>query len=138
MSARGSLMAAAFAGGAAIQKGLGPAHAIALACSDQDLHHGTLIGIALPIDRGLGGCSIAEKGSALAKALRPAKCLTTAAYHRSANPLTGASGSLRQAGYRAGPVDDLVDIMVHSPFNRSSPYAPSRQEYRDMTMSLLA
>ena len=47
-SARASLMAAAFAGGAAIHKGLGPAHAIAFVCGEQDVHHGTLIGVALP------------------------------------------------------------------------------------------
>ena len=41
------LMTAAFAGGVAIQKGLGPAHAIALACGDQGVHHGKLSAIGL-------------------------------------------------------------------------------------------
>ena len=40
-------MAAAFAGGAGIRKGIGPAHAIATAC-DGDAHHGTLIAVILP------------------------------------------------------------------------------------------
>lgn len=136
--ARASLMAAAFAGGAAIQKGLGPAHAIALACSDQDLHHGTLIGIALPITVGLVAARTPEKAARLAKAL---DLQNVSRLSESIAALTRSLGlpvSLRQAGYRAGPIDDLVEIMVHSPFNRSSPYAPSRQEYRDMTMSLLA
>jgi 4-hydroxybutyrate dehydrogenase len=135
--ARGSLMVAAFAGGAAIQKGLGPAHAMALACSDQDLHHGTLIGIALPLTVGLVAARTPEKGARLARALglqNPSQLTEAIAALTSSLKLPA---SLKQAGYRAGSVDGLVDIMVSSPFNRSSPYAPTRQEYRDMTISLL-
>jgi 4-hydroxybutyrate dehydrogenase len=47
--ARASLMGAAFMGGAAIHKGLGPVHAIALSCGDQGLHHGSLVAAALPL-----------------------------------------------------------------------------------------
>jgi 4-hydroxybutyrate dehydrogenase len=137
-AARGSLVVAAFAGGAAIQKGLGPAHAIALACSDQDLHHGTLIGIALPLTVGLVASRSPKKGASLAKALGLQDVSQLTRTLAALTSSLGLPGSLRQAGYQAGSVDDLVDIMIRSPFNRSSPYAPTRQEYRDMTMSLLA
>jgi 4-hydroxybutyrate dehydrogenase len=136
--ARTSLMAAAFAGGAAIQKGLGPAHAIALACSDQDLHHGTLIGIALPFTVGLVAARAPEKGARLAKALGLRDVSDLKGSIGALTDSLGLPASLSQAGYRAGSIDDLVDVMIRSPFNRSSPYAPTRQEYRDMTMALLA
>ena len=45
--ARAGMMLAAYAGGVSIGMGLGPAHAIALTCSDQGFHHGALSGIGL-------------------------------------------------------------------------------------------
>ena len=44
---RAKMMIAAFYGGVAIGKGLGPAHAIAISCGDQDIHHGVLSGLGL-------------------------------------------------------------------------------------------
>jgi 4-hydroxybutyrate dehydrogenase len=136
--ARGSLMVAAFAGGAAIQKGLGPAHAIALACSDQELHHGTLIGIALPVTVGLVISRTPGKGARLAEALGLHDVGEVAGALRALTKSLGLPASLTEAGYRANSIDDLVESMIRSPFNRSSPYAPTRQEYREMTTSLLA
>lgn len=45
--ARREVMLGAFAGGIAIGKGLGPAHAIAISCGDQGLHHGMLSALGL-------------------------------------------------------------------------------------------
>jgi alcohol dehydrogenase class IV len=45
--ARSQLMMAAFSGGVAIGKGLGPAHAIAITVGDQGLHHGMLSGLGV-------------------------------------------------------------------------------------------
>jgi 4-hydroxybutyrate dehydrogenase len=136
--ARGSLMVAAFAGGAAIQKGLGPAHAIALACADQDLHHGTLIGVALPLTVRLVAARSSAKASQLAAALRLSTGADLADAIRSLTVSLGLPTSLREAGYRVQSIDSLVDVMVQSPFNRTSPYAPTRQEYREMTLELTA
>jgi 4-hydroxybutyrate dehydrogenase len=136
--ARGSLMAAAFAGGAAIQKGLGPAHAIALACSDQDLHHGTLIGIALPMTVGLVAARIPVKGMRLAETLGLNGISDLGRAISALIQSLGLPASLRAAGYRAHSIDDLVEFMVRSPFNRTSPYVPTRREYLEMATELLA
>ena len=129
-AARASLMAAAFAGGAAIHKGLGPAHAVALVCGDQDIHHGTLIGIALPPTVAL-----------LARA-RPAKAarLCTAMGLREDSDIGHALAdlvasldlptTLSGAGYRLNEPDEAAEAMAASPFNRTSPYAPTRADYR--------
>lgn len=130
--ARGSLMAAAFAGGVAIHKGLGPAHAVALACGDQDLHHGTLIAVALPVTVAL----VAERVPA--KAARLAGCLgfpdgqALAPALRRLTDAVGLPATLAEAGYRVGDLDALVDAMVASPFNRTSPYAPTAAEFRQI------
>ena len=132
--ARASLMAAAFAGGAAIHKGLGPAHAIAVVCSDQDVHHGTLVGVALPhtmrliarhlpakvaqLASALGLKAQGHEGEALADAL--ATLVTSLGL-----PLT-----LSEVGYKVGPLDEVVAALCRSHFNRTSPYVPTAAEYR--------
>jgi len=136
--ARGSLMVAAFAGGAGIQKGLGPAHAVALACGDQDLHHGTLISIALPMTVALVAARSPLKATRLAERLGLRSGAELGDAIRALTRSLGIPGSLREAGYRVRSIDDLVNLMVRSPFNRSSPYAPTTEEYRDITLALVA
>jgi 4-hydroxybutyrate dehydrogenase len=135
--ARGSLMIAAFAGGAAIQKGLGPAHAVALACGDQDLHHGTLIAVALPLTVELVASRAPAKAARLAAELGLRTGADLAEAIRVLTKSLGLPASLREAGYRASSIDALVDIMIQSPFNRTSPYSPTRREYREITMELM-
>ena len=137
-AARASLMAAAFAGGVAIHKGLGPAHAIALACADQDVHHGTLIGVALP------------HTTPLLEACRPARAARLRAAigldprTTLANGLAGLVASLdlpamlADAGYRIDDAERLADDMARSHFNRTSPYAPTRDEYRRLLSEIAA
>ena len=129
-AARASLMAAAFAGGAAIHKGLGPAHAVALACADQDVHHGTLIGVALPRTAALlERCRPAGAGRLRAAIGLDAQTTLADALTRLIASL-GLPATLEEAGYRIDDADRLADDMARSHFNRTSPYAPTRDEYR--------
>ena len=129
-AARASLMAAAFAGGAAIHKGLGPAHGVALACGDQDLHHGTLIGIALPHTTRLLARNLPEKARRLARAMGLADGAdigdALAALIRS----LGLPTRLDDAGFRPGNAAAIIAAMEASAFNRTSPYVPTSLEYR--------
>jgi 4-hydroxybutyrate dehydrogenase len=136
-AARGSLMAAAFAGGAAIHKGLGPAHAVALACGDQDLHHGTLIGLALPWTVEIVAPHAQAKVDNIAAALGLDGGDKLADAIRRLNRELGLPATLSEIGFVAMSVDALVEIMVASPFNRTSPYAPTRDEYRGIAEALL-
>jgi len=99
-AARVSLMAAAYAGGIAINKGLGPAHAIALACSNQDLHHGTLIGVGLPTAVARVAPHLPAKASRMCAALGLREGADLGAAVRDLIGSVGLPGSLRQAGYR--------------------------------------
>ncbi len=128
--ARESLMAAAFAGGAAIHKGLGPAHAIALACGDQDVHHGTLIGVALPRTIRLLAMHVPAKAVRLRAAIGLAPDAELGDALRTLVASLGLPATLTDARYRVDDADRLADVMARSHFNRTSPCAPTRDEYR--------
>ncbi|MEY2925767.1 MAG: hypothetical protein RL367_244 [Pseudomonadota bacterium] len=129
-AARASLMAAAFAGGAAIHKGVGPAHAVALTCGDQDVHHGTLVGIALPHTTRLLASNLPEKAGRLAAAMGLGDgdqiADTLAALIRS----LGLPMTLGAARYRINDPASLVLALVASPVNRVCPYVPTVEDYR--------
>ena len=127
---RTELMAAAFAGGAAIHKGLGPAHAVAITCGDQGLHHGVLVAAALPHTLGLVAGHAPLKADRLAAALGlpgGGGALAEAVGGLAAS--LGLPATYREAGYRVTSADTLVEGMLASPFNRASPYTPTREEF---------
>ncbi len=135
---RASLMAAAFSGGAAIHKGLGPAHAIALACGDQEVHHGSLIAAALPLTTELLARNLPTKAAIVATTLRLPSGTHIADALRGLTAALGLPASYREAGYRPGSLDSLLDDVVGSHFNRTSAYVPTRDEYRSILEVLLA
>lgn len=136
-AARGSLMAAAFAGGAAIHKGLGPAHAVALACGDQDLHHGMLVAAALPHTIALVAPHAPAKADRAAKAFGVTDGAAIPGALRALSATLGLPATYREAGYRAASVDALVASMAASPFNRASPYKPTSSDYSTILDKLL-
>ncbi len=127
--ARASLLAAAYAGGVAIHKGLGPAHAIALACGDQHVHHGTVIAVALPHTTRLLEPHVPEKAARLRVAMGLGEGAGIGAALQTLIASLGMPTTLKDAGYRMGARAPLVTAMVASHFNRTSAYAPSSAEY---------
>ncbi|MES2944591.1 MAG: iron-containing alcohol dehydrogenase [Pseudomonadota bacterium] len=135
--ARQELMAASFAGGVAIHKGLGPAHAIALACSDQHMHHGLLVAAALPFAMQMAATHVPAKSNQIARALNLPSRFHVAPALRELNAALGLSPHLGRAGYRVLDLDSLIQAMVASPFNRSAAYAPNAREYGAIADALL-
>ena len=136
--ARASMMVAAFAGGAAIHKGLGPAHAVAGAFGDQELHHGTLVAAALPLTVDLVAAHAPANAARVAAALGLRDANGIGAALQELMRALGLPASLRTAGYKATSIDKLVDEMLSSPFNRASPYKPTHGEYAEVARKLLA
>ena len=134
---RESLMAAAFAGGVAIHKGLGPAHAVATACGDQDLHHGTMIAIALPLTAKLLAAHVPEKADRAAAALGCGSGADIAGALQQLNDELGFPRTYREVGYDARSINELIDLMLRSHFNRTSPYVPTEGDYREIAEALL-
>ncbi|MBU1815650.1 MAG: iron-containing alcohol dehydrogenase [Gammaproteobacteria bacterium] len=135
--ARQELMVASFAGGVAIHKGLGPAHAIALACGDQRMHHGTLVAAALPGAMEIAAAKLPALTDRVAEALQLASRFELASALRKLNASLGLPSHLGHAGYRISDPDELIKAMASSPFNRTAAYAPTADEYRAMTNALL-
>lgn len=136
-SHRGDLMTAAFAGGMAIHKGLGPAHAIALACGDQNLHHGVLVSVALPFTVELVSRHAPEKADRVRAAMGLAQVSDISSALRALCDRLGLPENLSDAGYLPASLNDLVEAAVNSPFNRTSPYIPSVADYRNLFHRLL-
>ena len=128
-NARRSLMAAAFAGGAAIHKGLGPAHAVALACADQDLHHGTIIGVALATTTQLLAAHLPAKGALVREAMGLSEGADLKGALQALISSLSLPTTLSAAGYEMRSREALVAGMIASPFNRTSPYPPTREDY---------
>lgn len=138
VEARAQMMLAAFEGGIAIAKGLGPAHAIAISCGDQGVHHGVLSALGV----------LAMIGKLEAEFPARARILAEAVGH----PVPGSFGpalrdlmrrlglplTLAEAGYRIGGTDALAEACSGSHFNLTAGYRPSTQEYRDMLSAIAA
>jgi 4-hydroxybutyrate dehydrogenase len=137
VDARGEMMLAAFAGGIAIGMGLGPAHAIAITCSDQGFHHGVLSGIGLVATLD----ATAEHAPARVAAVREAFGLPAAA-SLSQGVATlmrelGLPASLAELGYAAKDMQAMAGAAERSHFNLSAPFRPSAAQYAAfMTRSL--
>jgi 4-hydroxybutyrate dehydrogenase len=130
--ARSEMMAGAFAGGVAIGMGLGPAHAIAIACSDQGFHHGMLsgIGIVATLDATAARCPERVDAAARAFGLGPSESLAQAvgALMRE----LGLPTALHALPYAAADRVRLAEAAHRSHFNLHAPYHPTAADYGAM------
>ena len=136
--ARWHMMMAAFQGGVAIQKGLGPAHAIAISCGDQGVHHGKLsaIGLLASLDILADRFASKLKDVAAAMELRPGQAVKAGLaglMQRLELPTT-----LAAAGYAILNLDELASHANASFFNATSSCHPSTEEYKSMIRSVAA
>jgi len=137
LAARGQLMLAAFAGGLAISKGLGPAHAIAIAAGDQGLHHGLLSGLGLVATAPLLQHKVPVRYADIACALGLAPDGEVASALRQMMLRLSLPASLEQMGYRLGSLPRLAGAAAASHFNLTSRYRPSAAEYAQMILEIL-
>jgi len=128
--ARGEMLVAGYLGGVAIGMGLGPAHAIAITCGDQGLHHGVLSGIGCVASLDAVLAQVPHKLAPLCAALgidsphgSPSQILA-ATMRRLGLPAT-----LKEAGYHVHDIALLAQKANHSVFNRSSRWHPSAATY---------
>lgn len=138
LAARGEMMLAAFAGGASIGMGLGPAHAIALACSDQGFHHGVLSGIGLVATLGTTARHEPERVAEVARAFGAAPGEPLQDAIASLMRELGLPASLRELGYAATDLKALGQAGHQSHFNKASRYHPSAADYEQMMAASLA
>ncbi len=138
LAARTQMLLAAFAGGAAIGMGLGPAHAIAVTCGDQGFHHGILSGIGLVAAVDSVAAARPDRHLVLCEALGLDKDASLAHAVASLMSTLGLPASLRELGYRADNIPALAQAAHESFFNLSAFYHPSAWEYETMITASLA
>ena len=137
LEARGEMMLAAFAGGVSIAMGLGPAHAIAITCSDQGFHHGVLSGIGLVATLDATADHMPTRVAAVSEAfgLPPSESLAqgVATLMRE----LGLPATLAELGYAANDLHAMAAAAERSHFNLSAPFRPNALHYAAfMTRSL--
>jgi alcohol dehydrogenase class IV len=138
VEARAQMMLAAFEGGIAIGKGLGPAHAIAISCGDQGIHHGVLSALGLLAMIGKLEAELPARVRMLSETVGHSG---PGAFGAALRDLVGRLGlplTLAEAGYRIGGIEQLAGSCSDSHFNLTAGYRPGTQEYREMLMAIAA
>jgi alcohol dehydrogenase class IV len=127
--ARAEMSLAAYAGGVAIGMGLGPAHAVALTCSDQGFHHGVLSGIGLVATLDFTASGATEPIARISEAfgLKPSMSLSqgVALLIRQ----LGLPATLAELGYVPTDLNALARAAQVSHFNRFAPVRPGEADY---------
>ncbi|MBR0755279.1 iron-containing alcohol dehydrogenase [Bradyrhizobium jicamae] len=135
--ARSEVMMAAFEGGAAIAKGLGPGHAIAISCGDQGLHHGVLSALGLIASLELMQEHVPDRVRNVGDAMGLEPRSSVAAEIRALMTKLELPTSLAQLGYEVADLDALAHRASVSHFNQTSPFIPDTQEFVQMISGIL-
>jgi 4-hydroxybutyrate dehydrogenase len=130
--ARGEMMLAAFAGGASIAMGLGPAHAVAIVCSDQGFHHGLLSGIGLVTTLDATGEKVPEQAAKVATALGVTLGQSLGSAIASLMRELNLPATLAELRYEVRDIETLASAAHRSHFNLFAPVHPSVAEYASM------
>jgi 4-hydroxybutyrate dehydrogenase len=130
LAARSEMLLAGYLGGVAIGMGLGPAHAIAISCGDQGLHHGVLsgIGVVATLDDVLA--RMPERHATLASLFKVAGDQSLSAAVAALMQRLGLPATLGAAGYRPGDPMRLAEMAHSSVFNLSARWHPAASDYR--------
>nr|WP_301334560.1 iron-containing alcohol dehydrogenase [Variovorax dokdonensis] len=129
VTARGQMLLAALAGGISIGMGLGPAHSMALTCSDQGFHHGVLSGIGLVATLDATAAHVPGRMAAVNAAFGLPAAASLAQGIATLMRDLGLPTTLAELGYAAPNVQALADAAARSHFNLSAPYRPSAEDY---------
>lgn len=131
LAARREVMLGAFAGGVAIGKGLGPAHAIAISCGDQGLHHGMLSALGLVASMDTMALHVPDRMRHIAEAMGLAPGAGVAGGGIRDLPVAfGLPEGLAALGYVLR--DGMALALAASHFNLTSPYQPDAAEFTAM------
>lgn len=139
LEARGEMMLAAFAGGVSIGMGLGPAHAVAIICSDQGFHHGLLSGIGLVATLDATAEHMPARVAVVSDAFGLSPSASLAQGVATLMRELGLPASLAELGYAAKDMPTMATAAERSHFNLSAPFRPNASQYAAfMTQSLQA
>ena len=130
--ARAEMMLAAFAGGASIAMGLGPAHAVAIVCSDQGFHHGVLSGIGLVATLDATSKHVPERAAEVTMALGLERTASLGHAVAALMRELGLPATLAELHYLPRDLPTLAQAAHQSHFNLSAPLHPTASDYAAM------
>lgn len=137
LDARIQMLIGSFEGGIAIGKGLGPAHAIAISCGDQGLHHGVLSALGLVASLQFLHAKVPLKIRNVEEALGLSRGIAAHDGIRGMMKRLGLPTTLREMGYKLESMASLTQNCAASHFNFTSPYKPNPAEFQSMIESIL-
>ncbi len=129
LEARAEMMLAAYAGGVSIAMGLGPAHAVAIVCSDQGFHHGVLSGIGLVATLDATAGHVPARMAAVSDAFGLPAGASLAQGVAALMRELGLPTTLAELGYAAKDLPGMAAAAERSHFNLSAPFHPSASQY---------
>ncbi len=132
IEARTNLLLAGYAGGVAINMGLGPAHAIAISCGDQGFHHGILSGIGLVVALDHMASHRPDRAAAIRRAMELGQDDSLATAIADMMRDGGLPTSLAELGYVVDHPERLAREAHQSFFNTSAFHHPRLEEYDAM------
>ena len=130
--ARAQMLLAAYAGGVLIGMGLGPAHAVALTCSDQGFHHGILSGIGLVMTLDFAAAHAGEQIAQISSAFGLDSSMSLSQGIAALMRDMGLPATLAELGYAADDPQALARAAQASHFNLFAPVRPDESEYSAM------
>lgn len=130
--ARSEMLLVAYAGGVAMSMGTGPAHAIALTCSEQGYPHGILSGIGIVMTLDLALSRLPDQRAALAGAMNFDSGRPLGPAFADLMRKLGLPTSLAELGYIVRDMDATVAAAHEHFLNGFALHHPTRDEYREM------
>ncbi len=137
IEARGEMMISAYAGGLAMCLGCGPAHAVALTCSDQGFQHGILSGIGLVAALDDMAALQPARGAALREAMDLPPSASLGGAIADLMRELGLPATLGELGYEVSDLTSVAAASHESFCNLSAFYHPSTDEYAAMLSTSL-
>jgi 4-hydroxybutyrate dehydrogenase len=137
VAAREQMMWAAFAGGVAIGKGLGPAHAIAISCGDQGIHHGILSALGLVACLGLVEAAVPDRCLNVRLALGTPEGCSLSDDVLALMQEVGMPTSLTTAGYVVHDLERTTAACARSHFNFTSRIKPTQDQFKGVITSIV-
>jgi len=137
VATRMEMMWGAFAGGVAIGKGLGPAHAIAISCGDQGIHHGILSALGLVACLDLVEAAVPDRCLNIRLALGTPDGRSLSEDVLVLMRQVGMPTSLSMARYEVVDLERTAAACAQSHFNFTSRIRPTHEQFKMMITSIV-
>lgn len=126
------MLLTAYAGGVAMSMGTGPAHAIALTCSEQGFPHGILSGIGIVMTLDLILSNLPYQKAALADAMGANPDESLSRVFAKLMEEVGLPTSLGALGYKVSDINATVTGAHEHFLNGFAHHHPAREEYQEI------